>query len=52
MPKKPEIKDDVTQEVLKPGLRPFTVFINGEDRTVFATGEQDLQEKVAKLRAA
>lgn len=50
MPKKPEARpvEDASPEEK---LYPFSTFINGQDRTIFAKDAKDFEERLAKIRA-
>jgi hypothetical protein len=53
MPRPREAKDEQTAPVAEQAeetLLPFSVIIDGQDRTVFAKDEDDLQVRIAKLR--
>jgi hypothetical protein len=36
---------------VEPTLVPFTVFIDGQDRTIFAKDEDDLKRRLAKIKS-
>ena len=47
----PRKSDTVDTETTKDVLVPFNVIIDGQDRTILAKDQEDLQRKIALLRS-
>jgi hypothetical protein len=52
MPRKSDDTSEATVETTEDTLIPFSVIIDGQDRTIFAKDEADLQVRLARIRAA
>jgi hypothetical protein len=53
MPKKtPDQDEAATVQAVEEVLLPFNVVIDGQDRTIFATDQEDLQIRIAKIRGS